>query len=417
MDHTFAHYYQSPQSTQLMVDILQLVETAKGLAVITDRTICYPEGGGQPGDRGWIGPVAVRDTIEDAEGRILHYVDGFDQLKEGQEVLMRLDWEHRFKFMQQHTAQHLISGILHSLKGIGTVAVHLGHDCLSIETDRSEIDPQDLIAVEDRVNEIIRLNAPVSNQELPLAEAQALGLRRAIKVDGLVRLVSIGEYDTIACGGLHVQSTAQIKQVLYKGSEMIRAHVRTHWFAGDRVIEQIRSSQRIVGELGVLFSAQPHELVSRAAELQKSAADAQYRLQKTQLQLVEKTLSVWLEHAPRIFDCPVVAMDVSHEPETYPKLVAEAVLTVPQLALCLVQERTDGNLTWLIVLKGEVEKGLPFSVIRERLFPVVQAKGGGKPPLWQGIGVKTSGKEEFLHGFVELLNQGAVGVGTYERTK
>ena len=413
MEQTFPQFYENPLLTELMIRVVRIIETSKGPAVVTDRTICYPEGGGQPGDRGWIGPVAVRDTVEDAEGRILHYVDDLSGLEEGQEVLMRLDWGHRFEYMQQHTAQHLISGILHSLKGIGTIAVHLGHDCLSIETDRSEIDPQDLSAVEDRVNEIIRLNAPVSYQELPLAEALELGLRRSIKVDGLVRLVRIGDFDIIACGGLHVQSTAQIKQVLYKGSEMIRGHVRTHWFAGDRVIEQIRSYQRIVGELGVLFSAQPHELVARTAELQKTAADASYRLQKAQLQLVEKTLGAWLDQAPRILGCPVLAIDVSHEPETYPKLVAEAVLTIPQLALCLVQQRADGNLTWMIVLKGAVEKALPFAVVRERLFPVVQAKGGGKPPLWQGIGSETSGKDEFLQGFVELLNQGAVGVETH----
>ena len=413
MEQTFPQFYENPLLTELMIRVVRIIETSKGPAVVTDRTICYPEGGGQPGDRGWIGPVAVRDTVEDAEGRILHYVDDLSGLEEGQEVLMRLDWGHRFEYMQQHTAQHLISGILHSLKGIGTIAVHLGHDCLSIETDRSEIDPQDLSAVEDRVNEIIRLNAPVSYQELPLAEALELGLRRSIKVDGLVRLVRIGDFDIIACGGLHVQSTAQIKQVLYKGSEMIRGHVRTHWFAGDRVIEQIRSYQRIVGELGVLFSAQPHELVARTAELQKTAADASYRLQKAQLQLVEKTLGAWLDQAPRILGCPVLAIDVSHEPETYPKLMAEAVLTIPQLALCLVQQRADGNLTWMIVLKGAVEKALPFAVVRERLFPVVQAKGGGKPPLWQGIGSETSGKDEFLQGFVELLNQGAVGVETH----
>lgn len=413
MEHTFPQYYQNPFLSELMVKIIKLVETSKGPAVITDRTLCYPEGGGQPGDRGWIGQVAVLDTLEDAEGSILHYVDGFSTLEVGQEVLMRLDWGHRFEYMQQHTAQHLISGILHTLKAIGTVAVHLGHDCLSIETDRSEIDFETLMAVEDRVNDIVRLNVPVSYQELPLAEARALGLRRAIKVDGLVRLVHIGDFDIIACGGIHVQSTAQIKQVLYKGSEMIRGHVRTHWYAGDRVIEQIRSNQHIVGDLGVLFSAQPHELVARAAELQKSVADALYRLQKTQLQLVEKTLGAWLDRAPRVLDCPVLARDVSTEPDTYVKLMAEAVLNVPQLALCLVQQRTDGNLAWMIVLKGAVEKALPFTVIREQLFPLVQAKGGGKPPLWQGIGVEALGKEAFLTRFVELIDQGAVGVGTH----
>jgi alanyl-tRNA synthetase len=120
-----------------------------------------------------------------------------------------------------------------------------------------------------------------------------------------------------------------------------------------------------------------------------------------------------LDQAPCTLGCPVLAVDVSHEEETYLKLMAEAVLIVPQLALCLVQQRTDGNLAWMIVLKGAVEKALPFAVIRERLFPVVQAKGGGKPPLWQGIGSKASGKEAFLNGFVELLNQGAIGVGTH----
>ena len=412
MRETAAVYYQDPQKRELTARVVGTITTEKGLAVITDRTIFYPEGGGQPGDRGSFGTADVIDTYEDSEGRILHLIDSRKCFNEGDEILMNLDWNHRYDYMQQHTAQHLISGILHSHANIGTISVHLGHDTLSIETDSDEILHELLLEVEDRVNEIIRMNVPVTAEELPFEQAQAIGLRRSIKVDGLVRLVRIGDYDLIACGGLHVQNSSDMVQVILVGTERIRGHIRTHWLAGQRAVNKIREHLRIINELGTVLSAQSHELVTKVLDIQTTAADALYHLQKIQTQVVSRDLKSNMDNAPKIMNCPIVTIEVPSENSNYLKLLAEAIIPISDLALCAVQERLDGGLAWMIALKGEIFEKLPFNDIRGKLFPLIVAKGGGKPPLWQGIGMNKAGKQQFLKEFLQLVEQGATGVST-----
>jgi alanyl-tRNA synthetase len=412
MKETIAMYYEDAFKRKIIARVVQTVNTERGPAVVTDQTIFYPEGGGQPGDRGTIGTAQIIDTFEDSEGRILHLIDAQKPFETGDEILMELDWSHRYDYMQQHSAQHLISGILHSLANIGTISVHLGHETLSIETDTDEITQQQLLEVEDKVNEIIRMHVPVTVEELPFDQAQAIGLRRSIKVDGLVRLVRIGDYDLIACGGLHVQNSSDIIQVILVGTERIRGHIRTHWIAGKRAVNKIREDLRIINELGTIFSAQSHELITKALNLQTSATDALYHLQKTQALLVSRDLEARLEGAPKIMHCPIVVFEAPTENLNYLKLLAEALIPVSEIVLCAIQERSDDSIAWIISVKGEISAKLPFNVIREKLFPLIAAKGGGKPPLWQGIGMNMAGKQQFLKEFLRLVEQGATGVST-----
>jgi alanyl-tRNA synthetase len=404
---TIPVYYQTPYLRELSVRVVALVEEDGALCALTDRSICYPEGGGQPGDTGWLGNCRIIDTRKDAEGRILHLLEKDCQLAVGDQLTMVLDWEHRFDFMQQHTAQHLISGILYSLMGIGTVSVHFGQEMLTIETDQEHIPLEKLYATEDQVNAIVRMHVPVTYEELPRQEAETRGLRRSIKVEGLVRLVHIGDYDVIACGGVHVDSSDQIVQVLCIGAEHIRGHVRTQWLAGKRAMASIRRNHHIVETLGALLSAQPHELVEKCGTLKQLACDAQYQWQKAQSALIASQLEKLTAPFAGTAAVPVVTLDVSQEENPVMRQFGEAAAEYDDLALCVVQERSDGTLLWLIVLRGKAASTLDSKHIRAQLFPLIDAKGGGKPPLWQGVGTNVQGKEQFLAQFARMVQESA----------
>lgn len=111
-------YYGQPYLQEIEAKVLAI----DGLEVVLDRTICYPEGGGQPGDRGTMGESRILDTHKGGEGMILHKVDHVT-FQVGDTVRVKLDWNHRHFYMQAHTAQHMISGILFSKHQIGTVAI------------------------------------------------------------------------------------------------------------------------------------------------------------------------------------------------------------------------------------------------------------------------------------------------------
>lgn len=239
-------------------EITATVTGVDGRCVRLDRTIFYPEAGGQPGDRGFFGSFRIADTKKSADGDVLHVIDGNGPMPAvGDFCTLSLDWPHRYFFMKEHTAQHLVSAILFSSFSIGTVAVHQGDEFFTVETDRGEIDEDTLLRVEDAANEAIRKNLKVWQDETDHESAEKLHMRRSIKVAGRVMLVHIEGIDVVACGGVHVSSLSEIGEIAYVSSEKIRGHVRTCWKCSDSAVRYRRENAAIVRKLSSLFSAEP----------------------------------------------------------------------------------------------------------------------------------------------------------------
>ena len=236
-----------------------------------DRTVFYPEAGGQPGDRGFFGDFRIVDTVKDDDGEPLHIIDG-DKPAVGTKALLSLDWDHRYAYMKAHSAQHLLSAILFR-HGIGTVSVHLGESFISIESDADSIDEDVLLSVEDEANEAIRDGRRIEQREMSHEDAEALHMRRSIKVSGPVKVVFIDGLDAVACGGVHVRSTCEIGEIQHFGSEKIRGHVRTMWKCADLSVAYRRGNRRIVSELSALLSAEPDGIVEAAEKLSSENAE------------------------------------------------------------------------------------------------------------------------------------------------
>ena len=207
-------YYQDPYLTKITCTVKAVSHTDKATEVRTDKTIFYPESGGQPGDRGTLGQYRVLDTRKADDGDSILILDPSSEVKEGDVLELVLDWDHRYKFMVIHAAQHMLSGLLFTMFGIGTVAVHQGEEYLTIETDKSAIDEKVIDELILAANEKIRENHSIIYHEMSHKDAEALGLRRSIKVEGDVRIVEIKDVDRIACGGIHASRTGELSAVL-----------------------------------------------------------------------------------------------------------------------------------------------------------------------------------------------------------
>ncbi len=385
-------YHTEPYVRSIHATVVS-IESWKGKDALTlDRTIFYPEGGGQPGDRGTLGELRVLDTQTDEEGKILHILDQSNTLVPGAEVALVLDWEHRYDYMQQHSAQHLLSGTLHRMLGVGTVSVHLGAEDMSIEVDVESIDEHDLMRVEDEVNRIVTLSVAVTSRTVSQEASKEIGLRRPVKVDGDVRLISIGDYDTIACGGVHVFHTGELRYVQYVRSERIRGHLRTFWIAGDRSVSSIRRNKSIVDASGTLLSAPAEHIVESIRHMQQQLGDARYLQQKASVRIA----SLLLERELSGTTIPLALFDASGWDEESFRSLPESLLSIDAIALCVVRPREDGKLSWMVALKGIGGEAELFKAIRQEALPAIEGKGGGKPPLWQGVGSDSSGKETFL---------------------
>ena len=250
-------------------------------AFVLDRTVFYPEGGGQPGDRGMFSSFHIRDTVKDDDGTIWHVTDG-EAPAVGTEGLLVLDWDHRYHYMKEHSAQHLVSALMFSHEHIGTVAVHQGEDSFTIETDVSEIGDDVLFRIEGLANEAIRKNLRIWQDEVAHEEAESLNMRRSIKVSGRVKLVHIADTDVVACGGVHAASTGELLEIAYVAKERIRGHVRTIWKCAEDAVAWRHGNRRIISALSALFSAEPDKLyaaaerqIAETAELKRKAKHAE----------------------------------------------------------------------------------------------------------------------------------------------
>ena len=388
-------YYADPYRKSITCTVNTVVHTDKATEVTTDRTIFYPESGGQSGDCGHLGPYTVLDTRKGDDGDSVLILSPNAPVKQGDSLDLVLDWDHRYLFMVVHTAQHLLSGLLYSMFDIGTVAVHQGADYLTIETDKAEIPQATVDELVLAANEKIRENHKVIYHEMSHSDAEALGLRRSIKVEGDVRIVEIEGVDRIACGGVHVASTGEIGIIYSMGHEQIRGHVRLYFGCGLVALENLIKEDKVVQNLNRIFSCHADELESKVASLSASLTEAKAQLQSSQKQLAKFEISSFCDSDGLC----IITCKEGTDLQSYAQCVPD-FCDLAMLIFC-----PDGNRTkWLVALKGKFEK-LDFNVLVRPLLSKIDAKGGGKTPVFQGV-ANCSDKiklEEFASSFKEAV--------------
>lgn len=202
-----------------------------GTWVRLDRSAFYPTAGGQPHDTGVLAGRRVLD-VADRDGEVWHLLEPGDAPRVGDTVVGEVDWERRYAHMQRHTAQHMLSQAFvrvgasrgaeaDGVPGYHTRAVSMrGPDCTVDLT--GDPDEEALAAAEEEVNRAARRALPVMAFEVPEERLSAYSLRRPPKVKGLVRLVAVGDYDLVACGGTHLRSSAEALPVKVLGLERVR---------------------------------------------------------------------------------------------------------------------------------------------------------------------------------------------------
>ncbi|MDR3171986.1 MAG: alanyl-tRNA editing protein [Treponema sp.] len=211
------------------------------VAVMLDKTIFYPEGGGQSGDRGTINGVALVD-VQEKEGEILHLVSALDgaRLELGPAELV-LDMRRRRDFTVLHTAQHLLSGTILRLTGTPTVSMHLGDELCTIDVDTKVFSEETCIMVEEAVADAIEGDQPVIIHHCPPEQVSDFPLRKVPpQGEAVIRVVEIQGHDFSPCCGTHLASTGQIGMLRILGAEKYKGMTRITFIAGRRVLRDSR---------------------------------------------------------------------------------------------------------------------------------------------------------------------------------
>ena len=267
-------YYEDPHMDRFSATVLSCQAVKQGFEILLDATAFYPEGGGQAADTGTLGGVRVLDTRE-REDQVVHLCDG--ALKVGAVVQGVVDYEARFIRMQQHSGEHIVSGIVNRRYGYHNVGFHMGSGIITIDFD-GVIPVEDLPDIEAEANSAVWKNLPVkcwvpSPEELPTVTYRA---KRALPWP--VRIVQIPGFDSCACCGTHVKATGEIGIIKLFSAMGFRGGTRMEMSCGIRALEILNHAYEQNRLVSQAFSAKITETGAAAQRMNEVLAQQKYRL-------------------------------------------------------------------------------------------------------------------------------------------
>ena len=249
-------YYKDSHRYAFDAVVIDCREEKKGYSVVLDRTAFFPEGGGQLADTGTLGGVRVTDVHEKG-GDIRHYTDA--PLTIGETVHGELDREQRLRRMQNHSGEHILSGLVHNAYGYDNVGFHMGAECMIIDFS-GELSWEQLMELETKANEVVRQNLPLHIWFPNEAELHALEYRSKLELTENVRIVEIPGVDRCACCAPHVERTGEVGVVKILDSQRHRGGQRVSVICGLDALEDYRARQESVTDISRALSAKRGEV-------------------------------------------------------------------------------------------------------------------------------------------------------------
>lgn len=387
---TLRLYYDNAYLTEFS----GIVVHAEGNRVALNQSAFYPTSGGQPNDLGTLTfegtAINVTDvTVED--DIVWHHLDR--PIPEGAQVLGQIQWDRRFDHMQQHAGDHMIAGAVWQLFGGVTIGLHTGQEESTIDITMPEgkthLTDEETALVEALVNRRIQHNAPIRCWFPDDKELSSLPIRKKPTVNEHIRIVAMGDYEMVACGGTHPSTTGQIGPVKILSTAPSRGNMRLTFLAGMRAAEHYQACHRCVREIGTLLSADVHTAPATLEKLiQANAAqvkDVQSLLSEATLHMIR--MSKHIRDGKFIYACHLPFADAAAMQQAAKELIAE------ENTLLLLSCRRDGGRMLLFARSRDVD------VDMAALLRKTGARGGGKPDFAQG----STTEETVLDAALSLL--------------
>ena len=267
-------YYTDPFLTTFTAKVLSCEAGKGGYLVTLDRTAFYPEGGGQPADHGTLGGIAVTD-VHEKDGVVIHTVEKAVEI--GENVTGSIDWARRFDHMQQHSGEHILSGILCHNYHCDNVGFHLGADTVTIDYN-TDISWEEALAAEYQANQVIWADAPVEITYPSPAELEQLDYRSKKALTGKVRIVTFPEADCCACCGTHVLRAGQVGIIKVLSCQKFRSGVRMEILCGERAWRYLSGTYDQAHAVGQHLSVKPLEAAAAVERLTEELTAAKARM-------------------------------------------------------------------------------------------------------------------------------------------
>ena len=361
-------YYEDCHLQQFTACVQSCVETEKGYLVILDQTAFYPEGGGQACDIGTLGEARVTD-VQEQGAEVVHFCN--KPLTEGSTVTGAIDWARRFDLMQQHTGEHLLSGLIHHRFGYHNSGFHVGAQVMEVDFD-GPIPPDALAELEERANALIWANLPVNCYYPAQEELPHVQYRTKRELPWPVRIVDIPGGDTCACCGVHVARTGEVGLLKILSCVKLRGGVRLEMVCGGRAYGYIRDIFEQNRQICQMLSAKMPETAQAVRQLQDALGAEKFRAANLQKQVFDSIAAGYqgAEHVLH-FEDDLSGGEVRDLAERIANICGGVAVVASGsdadgYRICLVSRHTD------------------VKTLGTKAMAVLNGRGGGKPDAFQG---------------------------------
>lgn len=296
-------YEKDAYIKEFTATVIDCVPTDNAFKIILNKTAFFPEGGGQASDRGALDDTEIFDVqIEDET--IYHYAK--EPIKIGSEIIGRIYFERRFFFMQNHTGEHIVSGIAHKYFGVNNVGFHLGEDLVTIDFDK-ELTHEQLNTLEYLANQKVWQNLPVRAYYPSGEELKNTEYRSKKAIDGAIRLVKIEDTDICACCAPHVNSTGEIGLIKLLDTEKMRGGIRIVLKCGAFALCDYRVKHENIAQISALLSAKQENTADAVEKLDDKCALANQKINELKKKVAELTIATSDKNTKYIFidDCDI----------------------------------------------------------------------------------------------------------------
>lgn len=369
-------YYEDAYINEFTATVLECREEQNGYGILLDQSAFYPEGGGQPSDRGQIDGTEVVDVKEKC-GELIHFTK--EPVEKGRKVSGNIDWKRRFDLMQQHSGEHMVSGLIHEKYGYDNVGFHMGSDIVTIDFN-GPLTMEELFVIEQKVNQKVWENTNVEIWYPSAQELDSLPYRSKKELTGKIRIVRFPGADLCACCGTHVKQTGEIGIIKILSCEKFREGVRVEMVSGRRVLEHLNMLQEQNHQISVLLSAKPSCTANAVSRLYEENFSLKGRVMQMEEKYFREEADKWSGKGDVLLVCSEM------ETESVRRL-ADAVM------------HTCGGRC--AVFAGDDKNGYKYAMGQENgdlrdltkeMNQTLQGRGGGKPFFVQGS-VKSTEQE------------------------
>ena len=361
-------YYEDGLMQTFTATVQSCEQTEKGWAVTLDATAFYPEGGGQACDLGVLGDANVLD-VREAGQQVIHLCD--KALEVGAQVTGTIDWERRFDLMQQHSGEHILSGLIHQKYGYHNVGFHVGKTAMEVDFD-GPIPADELAQLELQANMAVWADLPIQSWYPSEEQLPHVPYRRKKDLAWPVRIVEVPGHDICACCGVHVPTTGRIGLIKILSCIKFHEGVRLEMLCGRRAYEYMCRVYEQNRQVSQTFSAKILETGAAAQKFSEQLTAEKYRAAGLEKRVFGAIAAGYAGRGD------VVHFEDGLSSAAVRDLADAIAATCGGTASVFSGNDADGYSLCLVHHGGDVKE------LGTRLTKTLNGRGGGKPGFFQG---------------------------------